>query len=46
MIGLIGIGFIADTIGLNTSFIISGLVIILTGVIAFFTKPAMKLDRV
>ncbi|MDD3658151.1 MAG: MFS transporter, partial [Lascolabacillus sp.] len=41
MIGLIGIGFIADTIGLNTSFIISGLVIILTGVIAFFTKPAM-----
>lgn len=46
MIGLIGIGFIADTIGLNTSFIISGLVIILIGVIAFFTKPAMKLDRV
>jgi DHA3 family macrolide efflux protein-like MFS transporter len=46
MIGLIGIGFIADTIGLNTSFIISGLVIILTGVIAFFTKPAMNLDRV
>lgn len=46
MIGLIGIGFIADTIGLNTSFIISGLVIILTGVIAFFTKPAMKLDEI
>jgi DHA3 family macrolide efflux protein-like MFS transporter len=46
MIGLIGIGFIADTIGLNTSFIISGLVIILTGVIAFFTKPAMKLDKI
>ncbi|MDD2607130.1 MFS transporter [Lascolabacillus sp.] len=46
MIGLIGIGFIADTIGLNTSFIISGLVIILIGVIAFFTKPAMKLDKI
>lgn len=46
MTGLIGIGFIADTIGLNTSFIISGLVIILTGVIAFFTKPAMKLDKI
>jgi DHA3 family macrolide efflux protein-like MFS transporter len=42
MIGLIGIGFIADTIGLNTSFIISGLVIILTGVIAFFTKPLLR----
>jgi DHA3 family macrolide efflux protein-like MFS transporter len=45
MIGLIGIGFIADTIGLNTSFIISGLVIILTGVIAFFTKPAFYIHR-
>jgi DHA3 family macrolide efflux protein-like MFS transporter len=46
MLGLIGIGFIADNIGLKNSFIISGLTIILTGTIAFFTKPAMKLDRV
>jgi DHA3 family macrolide efflux protein-like MFS transporter len=46
MLGLIGIGFIADNIGLKNSFIISGLTIILTGTIAFFTKLAMKLDRV
>ncbi len=46
MLGLIGIGFIADTIGLNNSFIISGIVIILIGVIAFNTKSAMNLDRV
>lgn len=45
MLGLIGIGFIADTIGLNNSFIISGIVIILIGVIAFNTKSAMNLDR-
>jgi DHA3 family macrolide efflux protein-like MFS transporter len=45
MLGLIGIGFIADTIGLNTSFFISGAIIILIGTIAFFTKPAMKLDK-
>ena len=46
MLGLIGIGFIADTIGLNTSFFISGIIIILIGIIAFFTKRAMKLDKV
>jgi DHA3 family macrolide efflux protein-like MFS transporter len=45
MLGLIGIGFIADNIGLKNSFIISGLTIILTGIIAFFTKSSMKLDR-
>ena len=46
MLGLIGIGFIADTIWLNTSFFISGIIIMLIGIIAFFTKPAMKLDKV
>lgn len=46
MLGLIGIGFVADTIGLNTSFIISGIIIILIGIIAFLTKPAMNLDKV
>ncbi|MDD4776804.1 MAG: MFS transporter [Fermentimonas sp.] len=45
MLGLIGIGFIADNIGLKNSFIISGLTIILTGIIAFSTKSSMKLDR-
>lgn len=46
MLGLIGIGYVADTIGLSTSFLISGIIIILIGIIAFFTKPAMKLDKV
>lgn len=46
MLGLIGIGFVADTIGLNTSFIISGIIIMLIGIIAFLTKPAMNLDKV
>ena len=45
MLGLIGIGFVADTIGLNTSFFISGVIIILIGIVAFFTKPAMKLEK-
>ena len=46
MLGLIGIGYIADTIGLNTSFFISGVIIIVIGIIALFTKSAMKLDKV
>ena len=46
MLGLIGIGFVADTIGLSTSFFISGIIIICIGISAFFTKPAMKLDKV
>ena len=45
MLGLIGIGFIADTIGLNNSFIISGVIIMLIGIVAFNTKSAMKLDK-
>ena len=46
MLGLIGIGFIADTIGLNNSFIISGIIIMIIGIVAFNTKSAMKLDKV
>lgn len=45
MLGLVGIGFFADGLGLTTSFIMCGAVIILIGLIAFFTPSAMKLDR-
>lgn len=45
MLGLIGIGYIADTIGLNTSFFLSGVITIIIGIIAFFTKPAMEIDK-
>lgn len=45
MFGLIGIGFVADAIGLNTSFLLSGAIIVLLGIFAFMTKPTMKLDK-
>lgn len=45
MLGLIGIGFLADGLGLTTSFILSGAVIIVIGIAAFLTPSAMRLDR-
>lgn len=45
MLGLIGIGFLADGLGLMTSFIMCGAMIICIGVIAFCTPSVMKLDR-
>lgn len=46
MLGLIGIGFLADGLGLTTSFILSGAIIILIGIAAFLTPSVMKLDRI
>lgn len=45
MLGLIGIGFVADGLGLDTSFILSGGIIFLIGIVAFLTPIAMRLDR-
>lgn len=45
MLGLIGIGFLADGLGLSTSFILSGAVIIVIGIMAFLTPSAMRLDQ-
>lgn len=45
MLGLIGIGFVADGLGLTTSFVLSGIIIFLIGVAAFLTPVAMRLDR-
>lgn len=45
MLGLVGIGFFADGLGLTTSFITCGLIIILIGIIAFLTPSTIKLDR-
>lgn len=45
MLGLIGIGFVADGLGLTTSFILSGIIIFLIGIAAFLTPAAMRLDR-
>ena len=45
MIGLVGIGFFADGLGLTTSFILCGAIIITLGVVAFLIPSAMALDR-
>lgn len=45
MLGLIGIGFFADGLGITTSFWVCGAIIIFTGIIAFLTPSAMKVDR-
>lgn len=45
MLGLIGIGYLADGLGLATSFILSGAIIILIGIVAFLTPSAIKLDK-
>ena len=44
MIGLLGTGFMADNIGLTTTFIIMGGIIIVLGIISFLIRPLMKLD--
>ena len=45
MFGLVGIGFFADGLGLTTTFILCGVVIMLVGTIAFFTPSAVRLDQ-
>jgi len=45
MIGLIGIGFFADNLGITTSFIICGAIIIAIGIIAFTTPSALRIDK-
>ncbi|MDL2331116.1 MFS transporter, partial [Odoribacter sp. OttesenSCG-928-A06] len=46
LIGLIGIGFFADSLGLTTSFLLCGFVIIFIGGVAFMTPSAIRLDKV
>lgn len=43
LIGLLGTGFLADTIGINTTFIILGSGIIIIGIITFLTPEMIKL---
>jgi len=45
LIGLIGIGFFADSLGVATSFITCGLIVIAIGIIAFATPSALRVDR-
>lgn len=45
LIGLIGIGFFADRLGLTTSFIVCGAIVIGIGFTAFLTPSAMRIDK-
>ncbi|MDH6356251.1 DHA3 family macrolide efflux protein-like MFS transporter [Parabacteroides sp. PF5-9] len=45
MIGLIGIGFFADHLGLTTSFLVCGSIIVGIGIIAFSTPSAIRVDQ-
>ncbi len=45
VIGLLSTGFVADTIGVNLTFIILGLLIVLVGVLSFFTPVLMNLGK-
>ena len=44
-IGLLGTGFLAEQVGLTTTFVIAGLVICTLGLTAFCIPSVMRLDR-
>lgn len=45
LIGLLGTGFLADTIGLGYSFVLSGLLLFLIGLTAFFVPALWQLGK-
>jgi len=45
MIGLIGIGFFADNLGVATSFTVCGIIIIGIGILSFTTPSAIRVDK-
>ena len=45
VLGLLGTGFVADLIGITTSFIIAGAVFIVIGIVAFMIPSIMKLEK-
>ncbi|WP_280745895.1 MULTISPECIES: MFS transporter [unclassified Parabacteroides] len=45
LIGLAGIGFFADHLGLTTSFIVCGIMMVVIGFIAFLPTTSLRLDR-
>ncbi len=44
LIGLLGVGYIADNIGLTATFISCGTMLVLLGVLLFFNPSAIRLD--
>ncbi len=45
LIGLVGIGFFSDYLGLTTTFILCGLIIVVVGIAAFLPSSAIRLDK-
>lgn len=45
LIGLLGIGFFADNLGLTTSFVVCGAILVILGFMAFFTPSALRIDK-
>lgn len=45
MIGLVGIGFFADGLGITTTFIACGAILMFFGIIAFAPPSVLRLDR-
>ncbi|KAA6351044.1 MFS transporter DHA3 family macrolide efflux protein [termite gut metagenome] len=45
ILGLLGTGFIADTIGISMTFLISGLIVCLLGIISYFFPATLSLGR-
>lgn len=45
MLGLLATGFIADAIGIANVFVICGIAIVMTGLLAFFIPSIMNLER-
>ncbi|MFV0468214.1 MAG: MFS transporter [Dysgonomonas sp.] len=45
MIGLLGTGFLADSLGLPNTFIIGGFTIVLIGIVSFLFPSVMELDK-
>lgn len=45
LIGLIGIGFFADQLGLTTSFVVCGAIIILIGFLSFANRDSLQIDK-
>lgn len=45
LLGLLATGFVADTIGIANVFVICGIAIVMTGILAFFIPSIMNLEK-
>lgn len=45
LLGIVGIGFFADSLGVTTSFVVCGAVIAAAGIVAFFFRSTFAIDR-